>query len=70
MSQFQVARAELAPAGDATVLSRPVTNALFVRVPHFMLEDVVDAALAKAALTDPENADALSWDNVKRELGL
>jgi hypothetical protein len=35
-----------------------------------MLEDFVDAALAKLALADAKEGDRLSWEKVKEDLGL
>lgn len=41
-----------------------------VRLTNFMLEDYLDAIEARMALRDPENAERIQWEQLKRELGL
>lgn len=72
MTKLTVERTSATPGGVSVVPDRPVIyrRALRVRVPNFMLEDVVDAALAKAALAHPNNKPTIPWEVVKEQLGL
>ncbi|HBH00335.1 MAG: hypothetical protein A2W08_16315 [Candidatus Rokubacteria bacterium RBG_16_73_20] len=69
MITFPVERKSAAPGGDSTVPDRTVVyrRALLIRVPDFMLEDVLDAVIAKAALMDK---DRIPWRTVKEQLDL
>jgi hypothetical protein len=70
MSTFTIERATAAPAGDSVIRQKTYHHALLLRVQNFMLEDIVDAILAKRALADPKNVNRLSWEKVKEDLGL
>ena len=70
MNIFDVELKSAAPSGVSTVADRPYRRALVVRIPNFMLEDVVDAAEARAALANPENASPVPWNTLKEQLGL
>jgi hypothetical protein len=72
MSKFTLERGSVAPAGVSIALDRQTVyrGALLVRVPNFMLEDVIDAALAKIALGTASDRDRLAWEKVKESLGL
>jgi hypothetical protein len=73
MSTFPVLSKSAAPSGVSIVVDRSVVRrrrAFIVRAPHFMLEDAVDAALANAALANPENKDRIDWKLVREQLGL
>jgi hypothetical protein len=67
-----VDRTSAATSGDSIVVEHSVVQqrslTLFVR--NFMLEDVVDAAMAKTLLAAPENRDRIPWAEVKQKLGL
>ena len=69
MTTFTIERTSATPGGVSTVPDRPIVyrKALLIRVPNFMLEDVVDAAIGRAALADE---DRISWKAVKEQLDL
>jgi hypothetical protein len=41
-----------------------------VYLASFMLEDYLEVIEAKLALADPENAERISWEQLKGKLGL
>ena len=58
------------PETKAVELAGARVSPTKVLVTSFMLEDYLDAIEARMALRDPENAERISWEQLKGKLGL
>ncbi len=77
MSETQIEIKSAGPAGVHRTDEKPVSRvrtAVKVYFPRFMaaeyLEDCADLLTAQHAIADPESADRIPWEQVKKQLGL
>jgi hypothetical protein len=71
-STIEISQKSAGPEGATLVTEQPSLPRVGVKITlvPFMLEDYLDAVLAKAALQDPDNAERIPWEQVKEKLGL
>lgn len=77
MSETQIEIKSAGPAGVHRADAKPVTRvrtAVKGCFPRFMaaehLENVADLLAAQHAIADPESADRIPWEQLKKQLGL